>query len=160
MTDPNFALMSELSRIAAAASVDVLHLPGTYLSNAPGGDQVYVVRLIEALRSLGVCSAVAMPGKADAIYDHDGVPVFRFVIDRHADLDRAYEAPDPTAQSVRALIARLRPQIVHLHAHIPTVSNKLADAAHEVGAKVVFTYHTTSLSLRAPLDDVDGPHAL
>jgi glycosyltransferase involved in cell wall biosynthesis len=133
-------------RIASAAPVDVLHVPYTYFPDAVGGTEIYVAGLAETLRPLGVYSAVAAPGEADAAYDHD-VPVFRFATDRRADLDRAYGAPDPTAaQSFCALIARLRPRIVHLHAHTAAVSGRLADAAHEAGAKVVFTYHTPAVS--------------
>jgi glycosyltransferase involved in cell wall biosynthesis len=134
-------------RRAADASVDVLHVPYIYFPDAVGGTEIYVAGLIEALRPLGVHSAVAAPGMADAVYDHDDVPVFRFVTDRRTGLDSAYGTPDPkAAQSFRALITRLRPQIVHLHAYTAAVSNKLVDAAHEAGAKIVFTYHTPTVS--------------
>ena len=135
------------ARIAAAASADVLHVPYTYFPDAVGGTEVYVAGLAEALRPLGVHSAIAAPGEVDDAYLHDDVPVFRFATERGADLDRAYGAPDPrAAQSFRALIARLRPRIVHLHAHTAAVSARLVDAAHDAGAKVVFTYHTPTVS--------------
>ena len=87
------------------------------------------------------------PGTSTTAYLHDDVPVFRFATERGADLDRAYGAPDPrAAQSFRALIARLRPRIVHLHAHTAAVSVRLVDAAHAAGAKVVLTYHTPTVS--------------
>ena len=55
----------------------------------------------------------------------------------------------PTGRSrIRSaqLLARLRPRIVHLHARTAAVSEALADAAHAAGAKVVFTYHTPTVS--------------
>ena len=45
-----------------------------------------------------------------------------------------------------ALIARLRPRIVHLHACTAAVSVRLVDAAHAAGGKVVLTYHTPTVS--------------
>jgi glycosyltransferase involved in cell wall biosynthesis len=135
------------ARLAAAASVDVVHVPYTYFPDSIGGTEIYVAGLAEALRSLGVHSIVAAPGGTDAAYDHNDVPVFRFAVDHHANLDHAYGAVDPIAeQSFRVLIARLRPQIVHLHAYGGAVSARLVDLAHEVGAKVVFTYHTPTVS--------------
>ena len=134
------------ARIASVASVDVLHVPYSYFPDEFGGTEVYVAGLAESLRPLGVCSAVAAPGEADAAYNH-GVPVFRFAADIHLDLDRAYGAPDPTAaQSFCALIARLRPRIVHLHNPIAAVSDSFVDTACEVGAKVLLTYHTPTVS--------------
>jgi glycosyltransferase involved in cell wall biosynthesis len=133
--------------MAVSASIDVLHVPYTYFPDSVGGTEIYVAGLVEALRSLGVRSVVAAPGGADGAYDYNDVPVFRFAIDRRADLDRAYGAADPIAgQSLRVLIARLRPQIVHLHAYTGAVSARLVDVAHEAGAKVVFTYHTPTVS--------------
>ena len=135
------------ARIATAASADVLHVPYTYFPDAVGGTEVYVAGLAETLRPFGVHSAIAAPGEVDDTYLHDDVPVFRFATERDADLDRAYGAPDlRAAQSFRALIARLRPRIVHLHAHTAAVSVRLVDAAHEAGAKVVLTYHTPTVS--------------
>jgi glycosyltransferase involved in cell wall biosynthesis len=135
------------ARMAVAASVDVLHVPYTYFPDSVGGTEIYVAGLAEVLRSFGVHSAVAAPGRADAAYDHDDVPVFRFAIDPHPDIDRAYGAADlRAAESFRLLIARLRPRIVHLHAYTAAVSTRLVDIAHEAGANVVFTYHTPAVS--------------
>ncbi len=135
------------ARIASAASVDVLHVPYTYFPDAGGGTEVYVAGLVETLRPLGLCSAVAAPAKADAAYDHYGIPVFRFATDPRTDLDRAYGGPDPTTvRSFRALIAHLRPRIIHLHDPTAGLSSGVVDVAHEAGAKVLLTYHTPSVS--------------
>lgn len=125
----------------------MLHVPFTYFSDAVGGTEVYVAGLAEALRAYGVHSAIAAPGEVDDTYLHDDVPIFRFATESGADLDRAYGAPDPrAAQSFLALIAHLRPRIVHLHAHTAAVSVRLVDASHETGSKVVLTYHTPTVS--------------
>jgi glycosyltransferase involved in cell wall biosynthesis len=128
-------------------SVAVLHVPYAYFPDAVGGTEVYVAGLTETLRPLGVHSAIAAPGDFDDAYLHDDVPVYRFAAERSADLSRAYGAPDPrAARSFHAVIARLRPRIVHLHALTAAVSARLVDAAHEAGAKVVLTYHTPTVS--------------
>ena len=122
-------------------------MPYTYFPDAVGGTEAYVAGLAEALRPHGVHSSIAAPGDVDDAYRHDDVPVFRFATESRPDINRAYGAPDAgAAQSSRALIARLRPGIVHLHAHTAAVSVRLVDAAHEAGAKVVLTYHTPTVS--------------
>jgi glycosyltransferase involved in cell wall biosynthesis len=134
-------------RIAAAAAADVLHVPYTYFPDPVGGTEVYVAGLAGALRARGIHSAVAAPGDAPDAYQYDGVPVFRFATERGADLGRAHGVPDPVAaQSFRALLAQLRPRIVHLHAHTAAVSEPLVEAAGAAGAKVVLTYHTPTVS--------------
>ncbi len=50
------------------------------------------------------------------------------------------------ARSFGRLLDRLRPRVVHLHARTAAVSEALVDAAHAAGAKVVFTYHTPTVS--------------
>jgi glycosyltransferase involved in cell wall biosynthesis len=126
---------------------EILHVPYTYFPDPVGGTEIYVASLVAALRSHGLAGAVAAPAEADAAYEHEDVPVFRFSTDRHAGLAQAYGAPDEAAaRSFAALIARLRPRIVHLHARTGAVSGRLADIAHRAGAKIVFTYHTPTVS--------------
>src|SRR5260370_34667833 len=133
--------------MAPSALGHVLHVPYTYFPDASGGTEVYVAGLAAALRPYGVYSAIAAPGEVDSAYLHDDMPVFRLATERGVDLDRAYGALDPrAAQSFHALIAWLRPRIVHLHAHTAAVSARLVDAAHHVGAKVLLTYHTPTVS--------------
>src|SRR5262249_23705591 len=50
------------------------------------------------------------------------------------------------AENFRTVIGKVRPSIVHLHARSAAVSERLADIAHEAGAKVLFTYHTPAVS--------------
>src|SRR5665213_715098 len=135
------------ARLPEVSSVDVLHLPYTYFPDAAGGTEVYVAGLVAALRREGVDGAVAAPGAEAAEYSYGEAPVFRFATARDAGIAQAYGASDAEAErSVRALLARLRPRIVHLHARTAAVSGALVDAAREIGAKTVFTYHTPTVS--------------
>jgi len=139
---PGFSLGKQ-----AGETVDLLHVPFTYFPDAVGGTEIYVASLVEALRSQGVAGAVAAPAEDEAAYHHDGVPVFRFATARRPGVEQAYGAPDSTAaRSFAALVAQLRPRIVHLHARTAAVSERLVDVAHEAGAKVVFTYHAPTVT--------------
>ena len=127
--------------------VDVLHVPFIFFPDPSGGTEVYVDGLVRALRSQGFEGAVAAPANADAEYDHNEIRVFRFAKTASADLSYAYGMPDErAARSFHAVLGRVRPRIVHIHAHTAAVSELLVDAAHDAGAKVVFTYHTPTVS--------------
>ncbi len=125
----------------------VLHVPFTYFPDAVGGTEIHVAALIDALKARDIESAVAAPGERDQAYVHAGVPVYRLSVDPRPDLAQAYGKSDrQVACSFDKLLARLRPRIVHLHARTAAVSDALVDAAHAAGAKVVFTYHTPTVS--------------
>jgi glycosyltransferase involved in cell wall biosynthesis len=130
-----------------AATTDVLHVPFGYFPDPVGGTEIYVAGLVAALRAHGLEGGVAAPGEAYAAYAHDQVPVFRFARAASPAFASAYGAPDEDAAlSFRAVLAQVRPRIVHLHARTAAVSERLVDAALEQGAKVVFTYHTPTVS--------------
>src|SRR5262249_44958821 len=77
----------------------------------------------------------------------EGVPVYRFARATAPPFASAYGAPDEDAAlSFRAVLAQVRPRVVHMHARSAAVSERLVDAAREQGAKVVFTYHTPTVS--------------
>ena len=87
------------------------------------------------------------PGAAPATYVDGGLPVYRFPCDRRPRLELAYGVPDEiAAEGFRAIVGHTRPDIVHLHARTSAVSEKLVDIAHMAGARVVFTYHTPTVS--------------
>ena len=44
------------------------------------------------------------------------------------------------------MVALTRPDIVHLHARTSAVSERLVDISHAAGARVIFTYHTSTAS--------------
>jgi glycosyltransferase involved in cell wall biosynthesis len=129
------------------ASPSILHVPYTYFPDPSGGTEVYVRNLAQRLSSLGYVNTVAAPATAAVTYEHAGVPVCRFATDLRPRLDLAYGLPDEiAAEGFGTIIARVRPDIVHLHARTSAVSEKLIDIAHTAGARVVFTYHTPTVS--------------
>lgn len=132
---------------SASAAPKVLHVPYTYFPDASGGTETYVRGLTKALRDLGHANGIAAPGAASRHYDEDGERVYRFQGDTRARLDLAYGAPDEVAAAnFRQIVTEFEPDIVHLHARSAAVSELLCDIAHEAGAKVVFTYHTPTVS--------------
>lgn len=125
----------------------VLHVPFTYFPDPCGGTEVYVDALAQGLSEHGFRNAIAAPGERTVCYLHNGLPVHRFEIDRRAGFAAACGAPDMiAANNFRAIVEEITPSIVHLHAHTSAVSACLVDVAHDMGAKVVFTYHTPTAS--------------
>lgn len=125
----------------------VLHVPFTYFPEPCGGTEIYVHGLALGLPRLGFEVAVAAPGRAKQEYQHDGVAVYRFAVDQRQRLEHAYGEPDQqAAEGFADLLGQLQPAVVHLHARTAAVSGRLVDIAHEHGARVVFTYHTPTVS--------------
>jgi glycosyltransferase involved in cell wall biosynthesis len=128
-------------------SCRVLHVPYTYFPDSVGGTEVYVRNLVQGLAKLDYISSVAAPGTVNARYEDEGVPIYRFQTDSSQSLDLAYGIPDDVAaRNFRTIVEELRPGTVHLHARTSAVSERLCDFAHEAGARVVFTYHTPTVS--------------
>lgn len=126
---------------------EVLHVPYTYFPDPSGGTEVYVRNLAQRLCVRGFPSTIAAPARVPAQYEHDGLPVHRFAVDDRPRLDLAYGIPDEiAADGFRAVVARTKPRIVHLHARTSAVSERLADIARAAGALVVLTYHTPTMS--------------
>lgn len=124
----------------------VLHVPYTFFPDESGGTEIYVASLAAGLREQNIESAIAAPADREAAYEFDGTPVYRFARGR-GGVREAYGAPDELAvQSFNKVLRRVRPAIVHLHAHTSAVSHRLADAAIGAGARVFFTYHTPTVS--------------
>lgn len=127
--------------------LDVLHVTYTYFPDPSGGTEVYVRGLAQELRAHGYLTAVAAPAAASAVYLDAGLPVYRFQGDTRARLDLAYGAADEVAaRNFKAIIDKTEPKIVHLHARTAAVSERLIDIAHAIGAVVIFTYHTPTVS--------------
>jgi glycosyltransferase involved in cell wall biosynthesis len=127
--------------------VKVVHVPFCYYPDPSGGTEVYVKSLVLELARLGVDGAIAAPGHDEVSYTHEGHSVHRFSVDRLKSFDRAYGVPDPVAaESFAKILERERPAVVHLHALTSAVSVLLVNAAQAAGARVVFTYHTPSVS--------------
>src|SRR5438270_4664783 len=138
---------SSVSWTVSQTRLNVLHVPFTYFPDPAGGTEYYVAALIAALREHAIEGAVAAPATSDAEYVHEGAGVYRLRVKARHGLAEAYGEPDEDfAQGFRELLRRARPDIVHLHAYTSAVSARLAAHVREVGAKLVFTYHTATVS--------------
>ncbi len=125
----------------------ILHVPYTYFPDPCGGTEVYVQGLAQRLSTLGYANAVAAPAASSATYEHAGLPIHRFATDLRPQLDLAYGLPDEiAAEGFGTIVAQARPDLVHLHARTAAVSERIVDVAHAAGARVVFTYHTPTVS--------------
>jgi len=125
----------------------VLHVPYSFFPDACGGTEVYVRGLAQRLASRGYWSAIAAPGVESGEYVNGGLAVYRFAIDPRRRLALAYGVPDEiAAEGFGAILRKIRPRIVHLHARTSAVSERLVDFAHDIGAAAVFTYHTPTVS--------------
>ena len=98
--------------------------------------------------SRGYLSAVAASGcQNQANSESMALTVYRFAFDRSRRIELAYGVPDEiAAEGFRAVLRKVHPRIVHLHARTSAISELLIDAAHNSGAAVVFTYHTPTVS--------------
>jgi len=126
----------------------VLHVPFTYHPGAVGGTEVYVESLARRLQQRQVSAIIAAPGKETASYDHAGLAVRRFaLLDEVNDIRDLYGEGDVKAsQEFAKILDEERPDILHMHAFTRGVSLLLAREARRRGIKVVFTYHTPTVS--------------
>jgi glycosyltransferase involved in cell wall biosynthesis len=126
----------------------ILHVVYSFPPDPPGGTEIYVDRLCRELQARGVDCAVVAPGATDDHYRDAGLEVWRFGTDgQRLDLDELYGDGDPRAAAAfTRILERERPQVVHQHALTPACSVLAARAAKRHGAKLVFTYHTPTVS--------------
>src|SRR5262245_22875340 len=131
---------------ANGGPIDVLHVVQSFFPDTTGGTEVHIETLIAALRAHGLAGAVAVPG-ANGRYEHNGIRVFPFSKGNGAGLPNLYSAANQeAARSFRAILGHIRPRVVHLHSYTSDISELLVDAALDVGAKTVFTYHMAAMS--------------
>jgi glycosyltransferase involved in cell wall biosynthesis len=132
---------------ANQAIATILHVPYRYFPDPCGGTEVYVRGLARRLSTFGYTSSIAVAGAKSTMYEDAGLPVYRFATDLRPRLDLAYGVPDEiAAEGFKTIVAQARPDIVHLHARTAAVSNRFIEVAHEAGARVIFTYHTPTVS--------------
>lgn len=133
----------------------ILHVPYCYYPDRHGGTERYVQELIRRLAPSGVQSVVAAPGAANASGEFDGVPVHHFAVNaaRETPLEELYGDGDPVAAANFArVLDSVAPDLVHLHAHSPAVSLRVARAVKMRGLPLVFTYHAaTATCIRGSL---------
>ena len=126
----------------------VVHVPFCFHPDPIGGTEVYVESLAHQLQQLGVSVMVAAPGSQSSFYEHNGLAIRRFAVsDEVADLRDLYGEGDArAAQEFAKILDEERPDIVHLHAFTRGASLRLVREAKRRGSKVVFTYHTPTVS--------------
>jgi glycosyltransferase involved in cell wall biosynthesis len=114
-----------------------------------GGTEVYVEALAreQQRRGLSVAVAAARPSETTTHHVDAGLPVYRFASSLSRDVAALYGYGDSLASRAFATIVETeKPDVVHLHAFTSAVSARLAHAARQLGAQVVFTYHTPTVS--------------
>ena len=125
----------------------VLHVPYCFRPDTVGGTEVYVEALAREQQRRGLEVAVAAPGPTTSDYRLDGLAVRRFATATDATVSVLYGAGDPVASAAFARVVHdERPDVVHLHAFTSAVSVLTAHAARQQGARLVFTYHTPTVS--------------
>jgi len=127
--------------------VKVVQVPFCFYPDPVGGTEVYVEALARRLLVGGLEVIVAAPGDTATSYDHHGLQVHRFAVGPVADLRDLYGAGDEqAARQFGTLLDRERPDLVHLHAFTRAASLRLARVAKTRDTRVVFTYHTPTVS--------------
>jgi len=126
----------------------VLHVPYGFYPDAVGGTEVYVEALARELQSRGVESIIAAPGYENVAYDYQGIPVRRYKVQpAPQDLRDLYSEGDAdAARSFSGILSREQPDIVHLHAFSRGASLRVVRAAKAHDSKVIFTYHTPTVT--------------
>ena len=125
----------------------ILHVPFTFYPDPGGGTEVYVEALAREQQRRGDAVAIAAPGEREARYEHDGLPVRRFPRAPTLALRDLYGDGDPTtAAAFDRILEAERPDLVHLHALTAAVSLRLARTVKRRGIRLIFTYHTPTIS--------------
>ncbi len=129
----------------------ILHIPYQFIPNQLGGTEIYVHSLCQELQKQGINSLIAAPTSETSFnlhqFEYEGIEVHYFAIDPTQKFEYAYGEADFIAESnFQSLLSNLEPSIVHFHAKSAAVSYLLLQACKEKNIKVVFTYHTPTVS--------------
>ncbi len=127
----------------------ILQALGWYLPDSLGGTEVYVAALAERLTAAGHEVLVAAPEAglaAPRTYRHQGVEVFRYPVPA---MPTRHEARGVHAVGGAAAfhewMARLAPDIVHIHTFVTGLGLLEVKAARRVARRVVVTTHSSAL---------------
>lgn len=126
----------------------VIHVPFCFYPDPSGGTEVYVKSLASRQQQYGANVVIAAPGKETSSYEYLGLPVRRFAISNEVtDMRVLYGEGDvKTSRGFAEILDEERPDIVHMHAFTREVSLRLLREATSRGIKVIFTYHTPTVS--------------
>ena len=125
-----------------------IQVPFCYYPDPIAGTEAYVEMLADHLRQRDVEIVIAAPGKETDNYKHNGIAVRRFTVSSKVnDIRDLYGEGDRTAsQEFARILDEEQPDIVHLHAFTRGVSLRLIREAKRRGIKVIFSYHTPTVS--------------
>ncbi len=125
----------------------VIHVPFGFRPDPVGGTEVYVEALAREQQRRGLETVVAAPGGENSAHTDAGLSVRRFATTGSQSLNSLYGDGDETARrEFETIMDQERPDLVHLHAFTSAVSAGLAADAHQRGVRLVFTYHTPTVS--------------
>jgi glycosyltransferase involved in cell wall biosynthesis len=127
----------------------IVQAVGWYFPDSLGGTEVYVAGLCRRLRAAGQDVLVAAPDPTHAeerMYEHDGVPVYRYPIPPAPMREEAQGlVPTRGAERFHRWLADRRPDVVHAHTFVTGLGLAELRAAKAVGARVIVTTHSASL---------------
>jgi len=127
----------------------IVQAVGWYYPETLGGTEVYVQELGRRLVAAGHEVAIAAPdavSPCERVYEHDGLPVFRYPIPRRATRSEAQGLTGVRgAERFHAWLAGYRPDLVHFHTFVTGLGLDEVRAANALGARVVVTTHAGSL---------------
>ncbi len=126
----------------------VIHIPFCYFPDPIGGTEVYVKSLALCQQRQGANVVIAAPGKETSSYEHAGLIVRRFAApDDECDIRDLYgEGRIKASQEFAKILDEEQPDVVHMHAFTRDVSLRSLREAKRRGIKVIFTYHTPTVS--------------
>jgi glycosyltransferase involved in cell wall biosynthesis len=125
----------------------ILHVPYCYFPDSVGGTEVYVRALAREQKARGIEVEIAAAASSEATYEHSGVVVRRFATAGKLSLTELYGQGDSiAAESFERLALAGNPDIIHLHSYTPAVSTRLIRKLKVAGAKLIFTFHTPTVS--------------
>ncbi|MCI0390833.1 MAG: glycosyltransferase [Acidobacteria bacterium] len=125
-----------------------IQVPFCFYPDPIAGTEAYVEMLAYYLCQRNVEIVIAAPGEKTAHYKHNGMAVRRFNVSSEVnDIRDLYSEGDITASEEFArILDEEQPDIVHLHAFTRGVSLRLIREAKRRGIKVIFSYHTPTVS--------------
>jgi glycosyltransferase involved in cell wall biosynthesis len=121
---------------------------GWYFPESLGGTETYVAALSRNLRELGhkVVVTAPKPGETHRTYKHEESEVFRYPIPRRPTRAECQgDAPVRGASDLHEWLRKEPPDVFHCHSLVTGLGMREIDAAKDVGARVVVTFHTPGL---------------